>query len=334
MEQIAFIFGNYFFYWSSVILTMAAAAAVCVFLSAYLGKSGNIAAGFAVVPLALVLSLAAARLLHWYCYAESYGSLQRAFTDFFTGGFALMGVFAGCFAAAVLTRLLFLHRNLPLMLDCMSLAGAAGIAVGRLASFFNSSDRGQLMASIRTMPWVYPVVNSISGALEYRLATFLLQAMVTGIIFLALLLVFLLMGKRRRDGDVTWLFLLLYSAAEVVLDSTRYDSMYFHSNGFVSIIQVLAACSLAAVILVFSVRLVRARGWRRWYAGLWASMAALLGCAGYMEYYVQRHVNRALFAYSVMSGCLAALVILTLTVYFLGKTEVPAPVNGRFLKQK
>lgn len=330
MEQIAFILGEHYLYWSSIILTLASAAVICLFLSVYLGSSKNATAGFFTVPLSMVLSLAAARLLHWYCYEESYASLLAAMTDFSSGGFALLGVIAGCVIAAVLTRLFQIHKNLPQMLDCMSLAGAAGIALGRLASFFNASDRGQLIQSVRTMPWVYPVTNSVSGVTEYRLATFLLQAMVTGLIFLILLLFFASRKTRQRHGDITLVFALLYGASEVILDSTRYDSMYFRSNGFVSIVQVCGAVAIVLTVLLFSVRLVRNRGFRGWYLILWTLIAGLFGCAGYMEYYVQRHGNEAAFAYSVMGACLVLLVSLTLLIRGLAAKAIPRPRKGRY----
>lgn len=333
MERIAFVFGSHFLYWSSVIITLAAAGAICLFLSLYVKKSDNILAAFTVVPLAMALSLVAARLLHWYCYAETYHSFLSAMTDYSTGGFALLGVFAGCAAAALVTRCVRLHRNLPQMLDCMCLSGCAGIAVGRLASLYNASDRGQIIESVRSMPWVYPVVNSVSGITEYRLATFLLQAMLVGILFLALAAYFFL-GKqpKRKDGDIALLFLLCYGAAEVLLDSTRYDSMYFRSNGFVSIIQVMSTVALVLTIALFSVRLVKGRGFRGWYAAVWVVILALMGCAGYMEYYVQRHGNEALFAYTVMGCCLCGIVILALTLYILSRTPVQR-TNPRYLKQ-
>lgn len=330
MEKIAFIWGDLFVNWSSVILLLACAAAACIFLSIYLRKSENFRAAFIVVPLAMALSLAAARLLHWYCYAENYESLQAAMTEFSSGGFALLGVFAGCLISALLTRIVLLHRNLPQILDCMCIAGSAGIAVGRLASFYNATDRGQIVQSVRTMPWVYPVINSVSGATEYRLATFLHQAMVAAVLFVALTLVYLLGRKKnRRDGDVTLLFLLCYGTSEILLDSMRYDSMYFRSNGFVSIVQVLGAIVLALVIVVFSVRMVCARGFRKGYLVLWAVMAALMGLAGYMEYHVQRHGNEAVFAYSVMGGCLGLLVVLTLLI--LGLSRKRTVRGGRFM---
>lgn len=333
MERIAFILGEYFLSWSTILVTLASAGAVCLFLSAYLRESGNVRAAAWVVPLAMILSLAAARLLHWYCFEENYESLLTAMTDYSRGGFSLTGVFAGCLLAALLTRIFRLHRNLPQMLDCMCLAGSAGIAVGRLSSFYNATDRGQIVQSVRSMPWVYPLTNSVSGLTEYRLATFLHQAMVAAAIFLALALFLGFTKKKHRpDGDAALIFLLCYGASEVILDSMRYDSMYFRSNGFVSIIQVLGAVALGFVIVVFSVRLVRSGGFRPWYIALWLGMAALIGLAGYMEYHVQRHGNEALFAYSVMGACLSIVVFLALLIRGMAGRAAAKARAGRFLK--
>ena len=324
MDKLAFISGETFIYWNSIFLTLAAAAAICFFLAFYIGKCGNAVAGFAMIPVSIVLSLIAGRFFHWYCRADSYDSFTAAMTDYTSGGYALMGVFLGCFLAACLTRLLFLQRNLPEMLDCMSIAGCAGIAVGRLASFFNSSDRGQIVESVQSLPFVYPVTNAVSGAQEYRLATFVIQAVVAAVL-LIILAVFYIRGNKRdklRDGDTCLIFLLLYGASQVVLDSTRYDSLFFRSNGFVSVVQVLGALGLALSIILFSVRMVKACGFKFWQILLWVLIAAGIGGAGFMEYYVQRRGNEAVFAYSVMSACLAAVIALALLIRFLAvKTE-------------
>ena len=166
MDRIAFIVGDTFVYWSSIILTLATATAICFFLATYLGKSGNGVGAALTIPLALVASLVLARLVHWYSRADSYLSFEAAMTDYTSGGYALVGVFAGCILAAVLLRILFIVRNLPELLDSLSVGGAAGIAVGRLACFFNASDRGQIIESVQELPWVYPVVNAVSGAME------------------------------------------------------------------------------------------------------------------------------------------------------------------------
>ena len=315
MNRIALILSGNFVYWNSLILVLAGATAVCLFLGLYLHQSQNANAAFLTPPIAVALSLVLARFIHWYCRSGSYTSLQAAMTNFTDGSFALVGVFAGCLLTATLLWLLRVHKNLPQMLDCMSIAGAAGIALGRLASFFTSADRGQVIESLQSLPWVYPITNSVSGAMEYRLATFLIQAMVAGILFLALV-IFYAIGHNRnlKDGDTTLIFLLCYCGTQILLDSTRYDSIYFRSNGFVSVVQVLSAVALVFVIVWFSIRMVRSKGFKFWYVGLWVAIALRIGGAGYMEYYVQRHGNMAGIAYTIMGICLVSTICLTLVI--------------------
>lgn len=317
MERIAWIMGDTVIGWNALILVLASGAAACLFLALYLNRSENMLAAFTAVPLAAALSLAFSRLVHWYCASELYESFWQAMTDYTSGSYALVGVFAGCLLAAVLLRLTKLSRNLPQMLDCMVLAGSAGIGVGRLAALFTTADRGQMAESFRSLPWVYPMVNVTSGVTEYRFATFLIQAMVAGVLFVALA-AYYLTGKRRglKDGDTTLIFLLFYGASQILLDSTRYDSLYFRSNGFVSVVQVLSLVVMVAAMVIFSARMVRTRGFRRWYLALWGGILALTSCAGYMEYYVQRHGNQALFAYSVMGVSLLLVAVLTLIIRY------------------
>lgn len=333
MEQIAFIAGQSVFYWKPLLLTAGVVTSIFFFLWLYLQEGGRGLSVACAVPLALVLGLVFSRLVHWYCRPGDYAGLSAALQDYSSGGFALIGAFAGCLIAALLLRLLRISDSAPAMLDCMSIAGAAGIAVGRLASFFDSSDRGLLMERFRSLPLAYPVTNPVSGAQEYRLATFLLQAMAAAAIFLLLAVLYPSLRKRRRlrPGDGCLLFLLLYCSTQVVLDSTRYDSLPFRSNGFVSVVQVFSALAIGFVVVVFSVRLVRLRGFRPWYLALWAAIAAMLGVAGYMEYYVQRHGSLAAFSYGIMSAALAFITAVVLGMAFL----IPAPKRpaGKYLRQ-
>ncbi len=319
MEKIAFIIGETFVYWSSIITTLAVVTAIFLFWSFYLKKSGNATAAALFVPLAIVASLYISRFLHWYCFADSYASMTAAMTDLSRGGFALMGAFFGCLTVAGLLRLVRIVKDLPEMLDCLALAGAAGISVGRLASLFNVSDRGMNIEGITTLPLVSAVTNAVSGATEYRLATFMLQAIITGGIFLVLWL-FWSRGNRKgklRSGDTCLLFLSAYGAAQIVLDSTRYDSMFMRSNGFISIVQILGLVAMLTPIILFSIRMVKAGGFKAWALLLWIPIVALMGTAAFMEYWVQRHGDQALFSYSVMSGCLIVTVALTALIRFI-----------------
>ena len=324
MERIAIFYNGGILYWRSIIVTLASLGGICGFLSLYLRKKENSAAWVAV-PMMTALSMLLARLIHWYSFSETYSGLLSALTDFTVGGFALTGVFMGCVLTAVLTYALKLHDDIPEMLDCMCIAGGGAIAAGRLSAFFNTSDRGQIVESIRSLPWVCPMINSVSGVTEYRLATFMLQSLVALLLFAGLGLFYIRGNKRGnlKDGDTSLIFLLIYGASQVVLDSTRYDSLFFRSNGFVSVVQVLGALGLGLAIFLFSGRMVKNRGLKFWQFLLWIPIAAGIGCGGFMEYYVQRRGNEAAFAYSVMSGCLVGVILLTLLIRFLAQKREP-----------
>ena len=140
-------------------------------------------------------------------------------------------------------------------------------------------------------------------------------AIATGAITLVLLVFYLSRrGRKWKNGEVSLLFLLCYGASQVVLDSTRYDSLFFRSNGFVSIVQILGLAGVLTAIVLFSVRMVKARGFKRYFILFWVALLALMGGGGYMEYYVQRHGDQAAFAYTNMAICLAGIVLITLVI--------------------
>lgn len=320
MDRIAFIIGESFIFWSPIVLALAALVAACWFIGLYLSRSCNGIGTFMSVPLAFVFSMVLSRLIHWYCRTDSYPSFQAAMTNYTSGGYALLGVVIGCILAACVLRLIRVVKDLPEMLDCMALAGAAGICIGRCNSFFNSSDRGDILEGITSLPMVYPVTNNVTGAVEYRFATFVLQSAVAGGIFVILLVFWLLMKRKGKSGDTALLFALMYGASQAMFDSTRYDSLYLRSNGFVSLVQIAGAAAILLAVVWFSVRLCASRRWHWWYLGLWLPVLGLLGGTGYMEYYVQRHGDQAQFAYTVMSGCLLGVILLGIVIYALAVT--------------
>ena len=309
MEQIALIIGDNYIYWSAVIRVMAAAAAICAFLALHLRTGKRPVAALAGIPLAITSSLMLSRIASWYFHPE--GTLEAALDFSNPGGFALMGVFAGCFLTAVFLRLMKLTDNLPQILDCMAVSGALGIAAGRLSAAFNASDRGMILPEAVGFPWATVVQNPVSGMPEHRLATFLLQAMAAGLIFVILLL-YTADKREKKDGDACALFLLFYGASQVMLDSTRYDSLHFRSNGFIGAVQVLSAAAMVLCVILFAIRMVRAGGWKKWHGVLWIFQAACFGLVGYMEYYVQRHSHEAAFAYSIMGIALWGIILSTL----------------------
>lgn len=318
MNQIAFIIGDLSLYWTSLLLCLSAAAGICCLAAVYPRQAEERMCFALFVPFALVLSLALGRLIHWYCLPNQYADLLTALTQLSQGSYALMGAVAACLLTAGILRLTGVCTNLPRFLDCLSVAACGAIALGRLSFFYSTQDRGGIV-SVTSLPLAYPVVNAVSGTLEYRFATFLFQASALGILFFILL--FLLLRKKNPDGDVALVFALVYCALAVVLDSTRYDSLYFRSNGFVSVVQILSCVTLLGIVVFYSVVGIRRSGFKRRYILLWIQELLMFGGGGLMEYYVQRHGREAVFAYTIMSVCLADIVLLTLALRHLAKKQ-------------
>jgi len=311
MNQIAFILENTTIYWYSIILSLSVLSGICFFMACCQHARISSLCATSTVVCSLVLSLLLARLAYWYSRADSFQTLLQALTTPASGSMTLTGAFFGCGLSVLLLGKLS-DQLLPL-LDSMSVAGCGAIALGRLGNFFTSSDRGQIVTELTNLPWAYPVMNAASGLPEYRIATFLFQAIIAGGLFAVLVwLFFRRSGRHLPYGDVTVLFLLVYCASQVLLDSTRYDSLYFRSNGFVSVVQVFSAIVLALCITLFSLRAVRAQGLKKWIVLCWGIIAGLFGVAGYMEYFVQRHGRLAFFSYAVMEHCLIGIVVLSL----------------------
>jgi len=323
MNDIAFVWEGLVIHWSGIVLALAAACTALMTISLRALQGRELLSAILLSPSGLILGLLGGRLVHWYCRYEQYGSLRAALTQL-PGGFSLVGVFLGCLLAAGLLRLLRVTDNLPALLDCLAPAGMLGIAVGRLSALFTSAGRGKLLVmdpALRRLPFAAELLNAASGRTEWRFAVFCIQAIVALACFVLLTAFFLRTRSRAmkreswQDGNVLLLFLVLWGATEIVLDSTRYDAIFLRSNGFVSLVQIVGAVSLLAVLVVYSVRSVRVNHLRGWHFVLWGIFLALLGGVGYMEYYVQRHGDEYALCYSVMSVCALGLTALIFTVY-------------------
>lgn len=323
MNPIAFTFGTHAVYWSAVIITLGVAVCFTMTCALFTSHGGHSVAVWLLLPLGVVFSVLLCRLLHWYCHVEQYGGFWKAMTDYSSGGYVLTGALLGTALAGLVVRALRLTGNLPRLYDCLAPGAALGIALIRLSALFDSSCRGKIVVEnplLQRLPLAAPV-STVDGGTEYRLATFFLQFLVMLGVFFLLLRFF---HKRRRwpmkaaqprDGNVALMFLTWYSAMELVADSTRYDSSFMPINGFVSMVQVVSAVTLLGVLIVYTVRSVRANGhqllhWLLW-GGFWLSIAG----TGVLEYLIQRHGNWYLTCYPAMSLCCLATVLVIYRMY-------------------
>lgn len=319
--QIAIYTGDTVIYWSTLVLCLAVAAWFCLSYALYVPNGGRASAMWVFLPFACVFSLALGRFCHWYCHAEQYPGFLAAMTDYSSGSFLLPGVLLGVVLAALLARLLRFSKSAPEMLDALAPGAALGIALFRLSALFNSSCRGKIVITnpaYQRLP-LGSGVTSAAGNVEYHFATFFVQFLLMLLLTALLLDFYYRRGGRRvksgsAHGHTALLFLLLYSAMELVMDSTRYDSSFLRSNGFVSAVQIVSALSILGVLLYYSIHSVRANGLRWYHFPLWAAFLSTVGGAGYLEYLVQRHGDWYLKCYGAMSACCA---LMSLTVYAL-----------------
>lgn len=313
MDKIAWILGDISIRWSSVVMVMAVLTGILFFLAAAARGNRKVTSAALALPMAILLSLLFGRLLHWYFLPDA------------GDGYVLMGAFAGCLCTALILKATRLEKNMARLLDVMSIGGCAAIALGRLACFFTADDRGRII-SIQGLPLSWPVINATSGEMEYRLAVFLFQSAAA----LFILFVLRLVDKKNTrtgahgDGDLTLLFLLLYTAGQIVLDSMRYDALHLRSNGFIGAVQLVCAVTFCAVIGILLTRLVKRNGFRFRYGFAALLIAVCIGIAAYMEYFVQRHGGQAVFGYTVMTAAMMAAAAIGTVLWKSSECCVPA----------
>lgn len=322
-DAIAIYTGEVVIYWSSIIICLAVAAWFFLSLALY-APGGRASALWVFLPAACVLSVFFSRAIHWYCHAEQYDGFISAFSDFSVGSYSIPGVFLGVVLAVLLVRLLRISDGAGRMFDALAPGAALGIALIRLSALFGNADRGKVIVTTpayQHLP-IAAKVTGLSGTAEYHFATFFVQFLL--LLVLSGLLLGFYYGRDRvrmksgpRYGHTALLFLVLYCAMEIVLDSTRYDSDFLRSNGFVSLVQILSALSILGVLVFYSVHSVRSNGLRFYHFLLWLLFLASVGGAGYLEYLVQRHGDWYLKCYGAMSGC---CLLMVLAVYILYRT--------------
>ena len=259
MHKIAFIIGDQFVYWTPIMIAVGVLAAVCMFLALHIFAGGKTAGAFAAAPLAIAFSLLLGRLVYWFCAPEQYGSLRKALTTFSVDGYALTGIVVGCVSAACFVRLLGLSKNLPVMLDTMSLAGLFGISVGKLNHFFNQGCRAdsELLRSSSLEKIPFDPFNPASTNTSIWQATFLLQAIVYAVLFVLLVAFFLLLG-RKKPGHTCLLAGLFYGAALLVLEGMRYDGLLVPWISGLTFGQLSGVLLFLASLTVYIMRLI---GW-------------------------------------------------------------------------
>ncbi len=324
MNPIAIYSGSIVIYWSSIIICLGLLACLCMSLALQGTNNERLSAMLLFVPLTVLISVPLCRAVHWYCHIEQYAGFASAMRDYSNGSYVLSAALLGAFIAAIMVRTLGLTSSAAKLLDAFAPGAALAVAFIRLSSLFNNSCRSKIIfttPALQQLPLASGITTS-SGSVEYRFATFFVHFLLMLVICFVLLRFF---GRHRRAlkkhgraaGDTARMFLLFYSASEVVMDSTRYDSSFLHSNGFVSLVQIAAGVCILGLLIYYSVHSIKANGIRFYHWLCWLGFLVGLGAAGGSEYLVQRHGNWYMYCYPAMALC---CILMAAVVYVLYKT--------------
>ena len=324
MNPIAIYSGSIVIYWSSIIIALGILACLCMSLALCATNREPRSGMLLFVALTVMLSVPLCRAVHWYAHIEQYAGFGAAMTDYSNGSYVLSAALLAAFIAAIMVSTLGLCSSAAKLLDAFAPGAALAVAFIRLSSLFNNACRSKIIfqtPALQQLP-IASGITTYTGTVEYRFATFFMHFLLMLIICYMLLVFF---GKRRNiprrhgraEGDTARMFLLFYSASEVVMDSTRYDSSFLHSNGFVSIVQIAAGVCIIGLLVYYSIHSIKANRMRFYHWLGWLGFIAAIGGVGASEYLVQRHGNWYMFCYPAMSLCCIAMA---LVVYCLYKT--------------
>ena len=170
-----------------------------------------------IALLALPLGLLGARVFYCLARLSLYQEIGFAHMLYlWDGGYALWGALGGCALAGVIAAR---RSGQPLarVLDAMAAPGALTIALCRFAEYFSGAGIGEYVEDERFFHFPLAVMNEWE---EWYWAVFVLEGVAALVIFLILL------RSSRPAGDEARLFLILYSACQVLLESLRRAGWY------------------------------------------------------------------------------------------------------------
>ena len=328
IEPIAICIGSTVIYWSSIIITLAVVCAFALSFSLYTANGGSSNTMWAFLPMAVFLSVIFSRFIHWYCHSEQYNGMLKAMTDYSSGGYCLPGVMLGICLAVFLVKWIKLAPGTAELFDALAPGAALGFALIRLSSLFTSFCRGKIVINnpkFQQLPLGSGIITT-GGDVQYRFASFFVSFMLLSILCAALLCFYgrnrnTVMKRGLQKGNVALMFLLFFASSEFIIDSSRYDSSFLRSNGFVSLMQILCAVIFVSILVYYSINSVKANGIRRYHYILWGIFLAAVGTTGYFEYLIQRHGDWYLLGYSVMTLTCSIMATVPTILYMSCRKE-------------
>lgn len=270
---------------------------------------------------AMPLGLLFARLVYCLVRYEQvfYDPLEGCFLGLMPlihidqGGLSIMGMLLGVFLAAFVVSKLA-GQPFSALADAMALPLALFCAIALMGQILGGEGYGGDVAEPRWQ--FFPIaVQNVFG--EWSVAVFMLQGLATLLIGGLLIL----LGKGpRKPGDMALYFLIFFCAAQVFFESLRRDNyLRLEANGFIRVTQVMAMTVLLAVVVLLTVRSIRAGRALVSILADWLALVIAIAAAVGAEFYEKIDLPMMLlFAFSA-AALLGLSVVLSRSVRRLAK---------------
>lgn len=190
----------------------------------------------------LPIAIICARLYYIAFSLEFYINNPSEILNIRDGGLAIYGgIIGGVITAAIFCRIkkIKILDLLDFIAPCLALAQA----IGRLGNYVNIEAYGSETNSILKMEILE------NGITKYVHPTFLYESIVTIFIFVFLSI---LTNRRRFSGEITYLYIIIYSFARIFIENLRTDSLMLF-NYKISLILSVLLFVVFSLIFVYSI---------------------------------------------------------------------------------
>ena len=209
-----------------------------------------------------------------------------------TGGYSMIGALLGaCMGGILAARLM--KKQPARLLDLLAPALLLFVACERLGEGY---IEGFGVSRTLTDSLLEGTFLTVGGDYGWRLATYHLESFTALVLSLVLLWD---LTRKRRAGDTFVLFLLLYGATQVLLESLRYDQ-HMTVKAFVKLQQIMDMMLLGAGVTILSVRNWKTR------RGLALAAVIALGLAVGVGVAIEFMIDRTKISHYVLYLCFLA----------------------------
>ena len=243
-DPVAFTVFGKSIYWYGIII--AAGFLLAVLYMMYRAKDFGITQDdvLDMVLWAVPIGVICARAYYCIFYWELYRDDPISVLYIWEGGLAIYG---GILGGAIALLLFCAVRHMPLLqlADVLVPALALGQGIGRWGNYFNMEAYGRLITNPQWQFFPVAVLIPVDSGYEWHMATFFYESCVDVLIFLVLW--FGVRKRKRWNGQLLAVYMLMYGIGRAAIEGLRMDSLY---SGSIRISQIVSI-TLAAVGLIW-----------------------------------------------------------------------------------